>query len=73
MKIILFARTLGSMQICKISQEFGLLSNFVNLPKIENTCFGYYDPLRIKVKLPKTITNSIVEEFVLRKIQQGIL
>ena len=40
MKIVLFARTLGSTQLCKISQESGLLSNFGSLPKIRNARIG---------------------------------
>ena len=41
MKIILFAKTLGSTRLCKISQEYGLLFNFGSLPKIKNTHFGH--------------------------------
>ena len=48
MKIILFVRTLGSKQLCKISQESGLLSNFGSLPKIRNASFGHCGPLGIK-------------------------
>ena len=50
MKIVLFARTLGSTQLCKISQEFGLLSNFGNLPKIRNAQFGRLHPLGVKLQ-----------------------
>ena len=48
MKIILFARTLGSTRLCKISQESSLLSNFGSLPKIRNARFGRCDPLGVK-------------------------
>ena len=48
MKIILIARTLGSTRLCEISQESGLLSNFTNLPKIRNACFGHCGPLGVK-------------------------
>ena len=51
MKIILFARTLGSTRLCKISQEFGVLSNFVSLPKIRNACFGRCGPLGVNIKM----------------------
>ena len=40
MKIVLFARILGNTQLCKISEESGLLSNFGSLPKIKNAHFG---------------------------------
>ena len=46
-KIILFVRTLGSMQLCKISQESGLMSNFASLSKIINFHFGHCGPLGI--------------------------
>ena len=49
MKIILFTRTLGSMQLCKISQEFGLMANFTSVLKIRNAHFGQYGPLAVKV------------------------
>ena len=48
MKIILFVKILGSTQLCKISQESGLLSNFVNLAKIRIAHFGHCGPLGIK-------------------------
>ena len=50
MKIIPFARTLGSTRLCKISQEFGLLSNFSSLSKNRNACFGHCGPLGAKVR-----------------------
>ena len=49
MKIILFIRTLGSTRLCKISQEFGLLSNFVSMPKIRNARFEGYGPLGVNM------------------------
>ena len=49
MKIVLFARTLESTQLCKISQEFGLLSNFGNLLKIRNAHFGRCGPLEVNL------------------------
>ena len=48
MKIIFFARTLGSTRLCKISQECGLLSDFANLSKIRNSHFGRCGPLEVK-------------------------
>ena len=48
MKIVLFARTLGSTRLCRISQESGLLSNFGSLPKIRNARFGRPRPLGVK-------------------------
>ena len=48
MKIVLFARTLESTRLCKISQESGLLSNFGSLPKIRNAQFGRSSPLGVK-------------------------
>ena len=47
MKIVLFARTLGSTRLCKISQESRLLSNFGSLPKIRNARFGRSRPLGV--------------------------
>ena len=47
MKIVLFARTLGSTRLCKISQESGLLSNFGSLSKIRNARFGRSRPLGV--------------------------
>ena len=47
MKIVLFARTLGSTRLCRISQESGLLSNFGSLPKIRNARFGRPRPLGV--------------------------
>ena len=49
MKIVLFARTLESTQLCKISQESSLLSNFGSLSKIRNACFGHCGPLEINL------------------------
>ena len=49
MKIVLFARTLESTQLYKISQESGLLSNFGSLSKIRNARFGRSSPLGIKL------------------------
>ena len=51
MKIVLFAKTLGSTQLWKISQESSLLSNFGSLPKIRNACFGRCGPLGVKLLL----------------------
>ena len=51
MKIVLFARTLGSTRLCKISQESGLLSNFGSLPKIRNARFGSSRPLGVNGSL----------------------
>ena len=48
MKIVLFARTLGSTRLCRISQESGLLSNFGSLPKIRNARFGRSRSLGVK-------------------------
>ena len=47
MKIVLFAKILGSTRLCKISQESSLLSNFGNLPKIKNARFGRSRPLGV--------------------------
>ena len=49
MKIVLFARTLGSTRLCKISQKSGNLSNFGSLPKIRNARFGRCGPLGVNV------------------------
>ena len=49
MKIILFARILGSTQLCKISQNSGLLSNFGSLPKIRNARSGCCHPLWVNM------------------------
>ena len=48
-KFFLFARTLGSTRLCKISQEFDLLSNFISLPKIKNAGFGHCGPLGARI------------------------
>ena len=48
MKIVLFARILGSTRLCKILQESSLLSNFGSLPKIRNARFGRSRPLGAK-------------------------
>ena len=48
MKIILFARILGSTRLYKISRESGLLSNFGSLIKIRNAHFGHCGPLGVK-------------------------
>ena len=50
MKIVLFARTLRSTRLCKISQESGLLFNFSSLPKIRNARFGRCGPTGVKNK-----------------------
>ena len=57
MKIVLFARTLGSTQLCKISQESSLLSNFGNLPKIRNAQFGRSRPLGVKQGLNRIMVD----------------
>ena len=50
MKIVLFARTLESTRLCKISQESGLLSSFGSVPKIRNARFGRCRPLGVNQK-----------------------
>ena len=50
-KIVLFARTLGSTRLCKISQESSLLFNFANLPIIRNARFGHCGPVGVKIEL----------------------
>ena len=49
MKIILYARTLGSIQLCKILQESDLMSNFFSLLKIRKAHFGCCGPLGINL------------------------
>ena len=56
MKIVLFAKTLGSTRLCKISQEFGLLSNFGSLPKIRKARFGRSRLLGVKANRMRDIT-----------------
>ena len=58
MKIILFARTLGSTRLCKILQESSLLSNFGNMPKIGNARFGHCGPLGIKADLYSVVATD---------------
>ena len=62
MKIVLFARTLGSTRLCKISQESGLLSNFGSLSKIRNARFGRSRPLG------DNTYREVVEEYVNSKV-----
>ena len=65
MKIVLFARILGSTRLCKISQESGLLSNFGSLPKIRNARFGRSHPLGVNcVGTPQWPTLGMVEALV---------
>ena len=65
MKIILFARTLGTTRLCKISQESSLLFNFGSLPKIRNAHFGRCGPLGVNsIADQKFAKNSSKEHFV---------
>ena len=47
MKIVLVARILGSTCLCKIFQDYGLLSNFGILSKIRNARCGRCRPLGV--------------------------
>ena len=64
MKIVLFARILGSTRLCKISQESGLLSNFGSLPKIGNARFGRCRPLGVNTISKVSIRLEIQDNYL---------